>query len=137
VQTPVEPASHNVRALRGVCVLVAAGDVAFVRAATFLLLRRGFAVQSTTRPPEFLAAVEETAPDVVVLDATASVATAARTALAIEGLRPRTRVLFVSDHERPADGPFPVFAKWSSLEYLVAHIERLCGRPAPRPRPAP
>ena len=119
--------SDNVHSLRGVRVLVAARDARFVRATTFLLGRHGFVVDSTTNPGDFLDVAERTAPNVVVLDASASLGRAARTALAIQGLLPRTQVLLVYE-EVPRSSAYPAFGKWTSLEPLIDHIERLHGR---------
>jgi hypothetical protein len=119
-----EPAIHlRVRALRRVRVLVGARDRRFIAAATFVLTRRGFAVESA-EPGDVLAHVERTAPNVVVLDGTEALARAGRTAAAIEGDYPGTCVLLVSENDHDVKSALP---KWDAFAHLIGEIERVYG----------
>ena len=118
----------RVRPLRRVRVLVGADDPRFVAAATFVLTRRGFDVESA-KPADVLASVERAAPDIVVLDGTDALARAGRTAAAIEGEHRATRVLLVSENDHDVKAALP---KWDSFARLIAEIERIYGA-TPRP----
>jgi DNA-binding NtrC family response regulator len=105
-------------------VTVAARDRRFLRAAAFLLSRSGFLVEVTRRPAEILPFVERHASDVVIFDASESLAAAARMVAALAALSPQVRVLIVS--EESADPPsvaLRVLSKWR-LEELVGEVER-------------
>jgi DNA-binding NtrC family response regulator len=116
----------NVRALRRLRVLVAAHDRRFLRVAGFLLARGGFDVESTPRSRDLLQAVDRRPPDIVILDASESLAEAARSVAAIEALHPHVTVLVVSDEGSAASTVnLRVFDKWKSFERLVVGLRAL------------
>jgi PleD family two-component response regulator len=116
----------NVRALRPLRVLVAARDRRFTRMARFLLARNGFEVESTLRPRDVLAAVDERRADIVILDGSESLADAARTVAVFEARHPHvTVVLVVDDEAPPAPINLPTFPKWKSFEQLVLRLESM------------
>ena len=122
-----DPAVRSLRPLRRVRVLVGARDRRFVAAATFVLTRQGFDVDSA-KPADVLAKVERTAPNVVVLDGTDGFARAGRTAAAIEGEYPGTRVLLVSENDHEVKAALP---KWDAFAHMIAAIERVYGAMPP------
>jgi DNA-binding NtrC family response regulator len=122
---PADASSGNVRALRRVRVLIAARDRRFVTAATFVLTRRGFLVDSA-KAGDVLATVERTAPDVVVLDGSDALASAGRIAAAVEGEYPGTSVVLVSENHHHATSTLP---KWKAFARLIEEIEGLYGIP--------
>jgi DNA-binding NtrC family response regulator len=110
----------NVRALRRLRVLVAARDRRFLRVAGFLLARGGFEVESSARPRDLLQVVEPQPPDIVILDASESLAEAARSVAAFEALYPHVTVIVVSDDGTSTSTVnLRVFDKWKSFEQLV------------------
>jgi DNA-binding NtrC family response regulator len=118
--------STNVRSLHPVRILVATRDSCFRRAAGFLFARSGFLVEWEGSIEDTLGAVERRRPHAVVLDASGSLASAARVAAAIEALDGHTRVLIVSDTPATLAG-FRAFAKWASFDAVLAEIERTYG----------
>ena len=122
---PADTSSGNVRALRRVRVLVAARDRRFVAAATFVLTRRGFLVDSA-KAEDVLATVERTGPHVVVLDGSDALARAGRIAAAVEGEYPGTSVVLVSENHHHATSTLP---KWKAFARLIEEIEGLYGIP--------
>ena len=122
---PADASSGNVRALRRVRVLVAARDRRFVTAATFVLTRHGFLVDSA-KAEDVLATVERTAPHVVVLDGSDALASAGRIAAAVEGEYPGTSVVLVSENHHHARSTLP---KWKAFARLIEEIEGLYGIP--------
>src|SRR3954451_8349700 len=80
-------------------VLLGTEDDRFMRLARFLLTRHPFTVESTKRLVRTVDLVERHHPDVVVIDATGSLADAARTIAAIEALHPHVAVMVVCDGE--------------------------------------
>jgi uncharacterized protein len=105
-------------------VLLGASDRRFVRVATFLLARDGFAVSAAAaRLGDLLASAERAEPDVVVLDATGPERFAARAAAALEERLPGLGVLIVADET--AGGAVPsALPKWGSFDRLVEEIRR-------------
>lgn len=61
--------------------------------------------------------------DVVVIDATASLTSAAHTAARLRTLRPRVGLVAVSSDPRDRLATLPVIPKWGSLESLYRAIE--------------
>ncbi len=113
----------NVRTLRPLRVLVAARDRRFLEMARFLLARSGFEVESTTRPRDVLAAVDEYRPDIVILDGSESVGSAARSVAVVEALYPHVTVVVVVDDDAPPPTVnFPTFPKWKSFEQLILRL---------------
>ena len=117
----------NVEPLRPIRVLVASPDKRFLAAAAFFLTRRRFAVNAVRERDQVVRAVEDGDVDVVVLDASDSVAAAARTAGAIEGLRPHTRVILLSDDDALARDALPTLAKWGALGRLADAVVHAYG----------
>ena len=79
----------------------APSDDRFLRLARFLLTRNEFEVESTKRIAKTVDLVERHHPNVVVIDATDSLADAARAVAAIEALHPHVAVIVVYDGEPP------------------------------------
>jgi len=117
----------NVEPLRPIRVLVSSHDRRFLAAAAFLLARRRFWVESVRGREALLARVEATGVDVVVLDATDSVAAAARVAGAIEGRHPRTRVILLTEDATEPAGALRILPKWGALERLGEEIVHAYG----------
>jgi uncharacterized membrane protein (UPF0127 family) len=107
-------------------VLIGTDDDRFLRLARFLLTRKHFEVDVTKRLVKTVDLVERQHPDVVVIDATSSLAEAARTVAAIEALHPRTAVMVVYDGEPPRwMTGLKVTEKWEALESLADDVELL------------
>lgn len=107
-------------------VLVGTGDDRFLRLARFLLTRNEFEVESTKRLPKTVDLVERHHPDVVVIDATDSLADAARTVAAIEALHPHVAVMVVCDGEPPRwTTGLKVTEKWEALDTLTDDVRVL------------
>lgn len=117
----------NVRRLRPVRVLVAADDPRFLAVATILLSRAEFAVESTTRLGDVVALVERDRANAVVLDATTSVAAAARCAAALARLRRAVKVVFVVDDAAAACASLNARAKWDAFPEIIAELAALPG----------
>jgi DNA-binding NtrC family response regulator len=116
----------KVRVLRQLRVLVAARDRRFLRVAGFLLARGGFDVESTPRPRDLVQVVERKPPDIVILDASESLADAALCVAAVEALHPHVTVLVVSDDGSAASTVnLHVYDKWKSFERLVRELRAL------------
>jgi DNA-binding NtrC family response regulator len=117
----------NVRPLRRLRVLVATRDRRFLRVAGFLLARGEFEVESTSRPRDLLRVIERQPPDIVILDASESLAEAARCVAAAEALHPHVTVLVVSDDDAAAASTVNLraFDKWKSFEQVVVGLREL------------
>jgi DNA-binding NtrC family response regulator len=116
----------NVRALRRLRVLVATRDRRFLRVAGFLLARGEFDVESTARPRDLLQVIERQPPDIVILDASESLAEAARRVAAAEAVHPHVTVLVVSDDGAAASTVnLKVVDKWKSFEQVVVGLREL------------
>jgi uncharacterized membrane protein (UPF0127 family) len=110
---------------RPIRVLLATGDDEFLRLAEFLLTRNGFAVETTKKIANAVDLVWRQRLDAVVLDASASLSEAARTAAAIEALHPQVGVVIVCDDERPKPTTgLPIKEKWEALETLSDDLRR-------------
>jgi DNA-binding NtrC family response regulator len=117
---------NNVRALRRLRVLVATRDRRFLRVAGFLLARGEFDVESTARPRDLLQVIERQPADIVILDASESLAEAARCMAAAEALHPHVTVLVVSDDGAASSTVnLRVFDKWKSFEQVVVGLREL------------
>ena len=107
-------------------VLIGTDDDRFLRLARFLLTRKHFEVDVTKRLARTVDLVEREQPDVLVIDATSSLAEAARTVAAIEALYPSTAMLVVYDGEPPRwMTGLKVTEKWDALESLADDVELL------------
>ena len=123
------------RFLRRIRVLLVSRDDRFLSVARFLLTRSGLSVESTPHPSEVFELVKRGS-DVVVVDGTDSLATAALTVAAIEALHPDVGVIVVTEEPDPAGRVFRPLPKWGSLSELVVEIEQVYLRLHPRERPA-
>jgi uncharacterized membrane protein (UPF0127 family) len=105
-------------------VLIASRDGRFVRLADFLLDRRGFVVNTTRRFESASALVSRFHPDVVVIDASESMAAAARLVAALEAQQPSLGIVLVASEEtqRGATALRPL-PKWEALERIEAEVE--------------
>jgi uncharacterized protein len=109
-------------------VLLGTSDDRFLRLARFLLTRQNCEVESTKRLARMIDLVERHRPNVVVIDATGSLADAARTVAAMEALHPRLPVLVVCDGEPPRwTTGLKVTEKWEALETLSDDVRLLTG----------
>jgi uncharacterized protein len=107
-------------------VLLGTSDDRFLRLARFLLARDDFDVEATKRLSKTVDLVERHGSDVVVIDATDSLADAARTVAAVEALHPGTAVMVVCDGEPPRwTTGLKVTEKWAALESLSDDIRNL------------
>lgn len=111
-------------------VLLGTTDDRFLRLARFLLTRQNFDVEVARRLPRTIELVERHKPNVVVIDATGSLADAARTVAAIEALHPHVALMVVCDGEPPRwTTGLKVTEKWEALETLTDDV-RLLARDA-------
>jgi uncharacterized membrane protein (UPF0127 family) len=107
-------------------VLLGTADDRFLRLARFLLTRQNCEVEATKRLARTVDLVERHHPNVVVIDATGSLADAARTVAAMEALHPRVPVLVVCDGEPPRwTSGLKVTEKWEALETLTDDVRVL------------
>ena len=100
-------------------------DRRFSRLAGFLLARHGHVVETLRTAGEARQRAETEELDVVVLDASSSVAAAARSVRALHGTRPGLGVVVVADepsHELPQS--LRVLEKWGSFDDVEAEIRR-------------
>jgi uncharacterized membrane protein (UPF0127 family) len=112
-------------------VLVGTSDDQFLRLARFLLSRNHFEVEATKRVTKVVDLVERNGADVVVIDATGSLADAARAVAAVEALHPDVKVVVVHDGEPPRwTAGLQVREKWEALETLPEDIRLLAKAPA-------
>lgn len=107
-------------------VLLAADDRRFRALAATLLSRRGYAVSCCARKCDLADAARREAADVVVLDASASLTTAAQAAARLSALDPPVAIVAVSTDAHPGLHALPVVSKWGPAEALFAAIERAC-----------
>jgi hypothetical protein len=107
-------------------VLLGTGDDRFLRLARFLLTRNHVEVEATKRVARTVDLVERHHPNVVVIDATDSLAEAARAVAALEALHPRVPLLVVCDGEPPRwTSGLKVTEKWEALETLTDDVRAL------------
>jgi leader peptidase (prepilin peptidase)/N-methyltransferase len=120
-QTEALPAAvHRLQPLR---VLVVGRDRRFLRVTSFLLARKGYAVAEASAV-EAPAAAERHHADVVILEAGASKASAARHIAALGALPAAPGVLIITEGEEGDSwASFETVPKWSSLGLLVDRIE--------------
>jgi CheY-like chemotaxis protein len=120
---PSEPHSPELMLLRPIRVIVVSRDERFASVFRFLLGRKQLAVKAASRRPELLALLEQGA-DVVVIDATHSLADAARTISELEGLHPEIGVIVVSERRGNSGSRHRLMPKWGPLQQLIVEIER-------------
>lgn len=105
-------------------VLLAADDRRFRALAATLLSRRGYEVFVCARGSDVFDLAHREAVDVVVLDASASLTTAARDAARLSALQPPVGIVAVSADSPSGLAALPVVPKWGPFEALLAAIER-------------
>ena len=114
----------TVRRLHRIRVLVAGHDRRFTSVIAFLLSRSGFDVDRTREPGDVLDLIERRGVDVVILDGTRSLGTAARLVAAVESVHPHVGVVLVAERRsiaRPSG--LRVLPKWGTFERLVDEVE--------------
>jgi DNA-binding NarL/FixJ family response regulator len=117
----------TVRSLHSIQVLLAGTDPRFLRAATFLLEREGFAVVGACRPDDAPSLARSERPHAVVVDGNESSAGAGRTALAIEATGLPVHVLVVASGSGTRGGPLTRIAECGSFAELTRELRRLYG----------
>lgn len=115
-------------------VLLTADDRRFRAMAATLLSQRGYAVSVCARGCDIAEVARYEGADVVVIDASASLTSAARQAARLSALRPAVAVVAVS-----TDGPcglaaLPVVPKWGPFEALFTAIASAVGATGMAPR---
>ena len=113
----------EVRPLHRTRVLLVGRDPHFVRVVRFLLARHGFLVSAARRPGDALGEVERHRANVVVVDTTSSLASAARLVAAIEALYPSVGVIAVGEDPSNRMSSFQVLPRWD-FALLVEQVER-------------
>jgi CheY-like chemotaxis protein len=113
----------NVVRLQPVRVLLVGADLRFLRVAAALLSFEGYSVQPCTRPRELLELVYRFRSEVVVIDASRSVADAARAAASLRALPDPVGAVLVVDqeHSSPVAG-VPLVSKWGRFDELSARV---------------
>jgi chemotaxis response regulator CheB len=110
----------------GIRVVLAARDRRFLDVTSFLLGRKGFVIDSVSKPERLLGVVERHRPDVVILDGTDSLPVTARMIAAIEALPYPVAVLVVAEAPEVASPKtVRLLHKWTSFDRLVDEVERL------------
>jgi predicted O-methyltransferase YrrM len=92
--------------------------------ASALLSQRGLTVRVCRRGEDVVDVVTREAIDVVVIDASASLTTAALEAARLESLHPPVTVVAVSEDLRPGLAAMPVLPKWTDFAGVFAAIDR-------------
>lgn len=111
-------------------VLLVVDDRRFRALAATLLSRRGYAVSVSTRNCDLAEVARREAADVVVLDASASLTTAAHAAARLAALEPPVAIVAVSTDDHPGLLALPVVSKWGPADVLFTAIEHACLRSA-------
>jgi CheY-like chemotaxis protein len=104
-------------------VLLVADDRRFRALASTLLSRRGYSVAVCARSADIVKVASSEAVDVVVIDASASLTTAARDGARLGSLRPPVGIVAVSADSHSGLLALPVVPKWSPCEALFDAIE--------------
>jgi hypothetical protein len=118
----------NGRSLDKIRVLVVSQDHRFLALAQFLLTRKGFTVQSTSSITSVLKLIRKDV-DVVVVDESDSLASAALTVAAIDALHPDVRVIVVSEEPQARGSLLRPLPKWGVVRELIDEIERAYHHP--------
>jgi uncharacterized protein len=114
-------------------IVLAARDPRFLRVATFLLTRAGFAVRPTESLADLVELLRKSEADAVIIDASRRVPTAIRSVAAINSLFPDVGVILVAEPaDIPSLAPFPVLEKWSSFDGLQQELENAVKEAQPR-----
>jgi CheY-like chemotaxis protein len=116
--------TDNVHRLVPVRVLLVGGDRRFLRVASALLAAQGHSVRSSERPGDLLELVYRLRTDVAVIDASASLAHAARSAASLRALPVPVAAVLVADRERIAGAAgLTLVPKWGDFDELSSHVE--------------
>ena len=135
----IEPASAPVAAAARpnsdgeIRVVLGSSDRRFLRVASFLLGRNGFAVSGATRLADVMDAVERGRADVIVLDTSGPERWTVRAAAALDQNSGGVAVLVVADDVEGSPGALP---KWGSFDRLVDAIHRAHALVEPEVSPA-
>jgi chemotaxis response regulator CheB len=117
---------ESVEQSEGIRVVLAARDRRFLDVTSFLLGRKGFVIDSVSKPEQLLRVVERHRPDVVIVDGTDSLTVTARTIAAIEALAYPVAVLVVAEApEMASPRTVRLLHKWTPFDCLVDEVERL------------
>jgi CheY-like chemotaxis protein len=130
---PGDPGQPDHRSLARVVLI--GDDRRFRAVAATLLSQRGYTVAVGGTADDVLALALRERADVVVIDATASLTTAARQAARLDWLRPRVGVVLVSAESQQGLAALPLVPKWGSFDDVFAAIDR--ARPLAAPAAPP
>lgn len=117
----------SIRSLHPVRVLLAADDPRFLRTASFLLEREGFAVVGACGRDDAPRRARIDRPHAVVVDGNESTAAAERAAFTIEASGAPLRVLVVGSGTARGGGLLTRTAACGSFTELIAELRRLYG----------
>lgn len=113
----------NVRPIQPIRVLLASRDRRYLRVTAFLLEQNGFHVRRTSKvDPSLLALLDRHELHVVLLDATASLADAARTATAAAALYDRVRLVLATEGGAEQPKGLTAIDKWAPIETVAAEL---------------
>lgn len=105
-------------------VLVVGSDRRFLRVAGALLASEGHVVESSESLSELLELVHWLGTDVAVIDASASLAQAARAAASLRALPAPVAAVLVADRDRLAPlAGLSLLCKWGAFEELCSRVE--------------
>lgn len=116
-------------------VFVVSTDRRFREVAAVLLERRGCEVGIGDGTSLLMRRLEREEIEVVVIDASRSLATAARMAAAVQAMSRQVGIVVVEDQPRPTLPKLHTVPKWGSFPSLFAAIERAYETRAQRPGP--
>lgn len=105
-------------------VLVVGTDRRFRSVTAALLTRRGCTVTLAEDTEDLVELIRREGPEVVVLDAGASPAEAAREAAQIDTLVPAVGTVVVGEEAHDGSSAIPMLAKWGSFDSLYGAIEQ-------------
>jgi DNA-binding response OmpR family regulator len=122
--TSVWASSGKVRPLHGIRVMVTTRDPVFLATATLLMRQRGFAIEQVRQPADVVGRASASRPDVIVLDATASIGWAGRAIARITAEAPRVAFVVVADGlDEPTRRRLGILDKASCFDELVVRVE--------------
>lgn len=106
--------------------LVISTDRRFREMAAVLLARRGCEVVVAEQTGGLPQRIEREEVEVVVIDASRSLAAAARVAAAVQAMSRPVGIVVVEDHPRATLAQLQTLPKWGAFQELFAAIERAC-----------
>lgn len=116
--------TDNVHRLARVRVLLVGGDRRFMRVASALLAAQGHSVRSSEQPGDLLELVHRFRTDVAVIDASASLAHAARSAASLRALPVPVAAVLVADRERIVSAAgLTLIPKWGDFDELSSNVD--------------